>query len=123
MNTDLINTTRTRKNKKIKKKNETKIMDQFRNINIFLGVSLLLFEFGYNVSGYLNDFPGPYCETRLNGCCDSRQDDCAVPIAGKTRQNKKRKMINGMKINKIEKRYELFFFLICNANNRHTMLL
>lgn len=35
------------------------------------------------VSGYLYDFPGPYCETRPGGCCDSRKDGCAIPISSK----------------------------------------
>lgn len=34
-------------------------------------------------AGYMADFPGPYCETRLDGCCKNRTDSCAVPISSK----------------------------------------
>lgn len=27
------------------------------------------------------DYPGPYCETSHKGCCNDRQDGCAVPIS------------------------------------------
>lgn len=53
--------------------------------NILLGVGILLmFDCAsLSVNGYMRDFPGPYCATRPGGCCDSRKDECAVPISSK----------------------------------------
>lgn len=59
-------------------------MDHFRKLNILFGVScLVLLEIGLNVNGYMSDYPGPYCAQRPGGCCDSRFDECSVPISSK----------------------------------------
>lgn len=53
--------------------------------NIVLsGCILIIFNFVVpSVNGYMTDFPGPYCAKRPGGCCDSRKDECAVPISSK----------------------------------------
>lgn len=50
--------------------------------SLILGILLII-----EAHSFYSEFPGPFCAKRtsdgLDGCCDSRKDDCAVPIAGK----------------------------------------
>lgn len=49
-----------------------------------LGVALVSLLLGLSVEAFFDygrDFRGPYCR-KYGSCCDSRKDDCGVPIAG-----------------------------------------
>uniref|UniRef100_A0A1A9WYU5 SMB domain-containing protein n=1 Tax=Glossina brevipalpis TaxID=37001 RepID=A0A1A9WYU5_9MUSC len=44
---------------------------------VLLGMITFVTSFDHTLK---DDFPGPYC-SRLNHCCQDRQDDCSLPIA------------------------------------------
>lgn len=56
-------------------------MGQLLKLQIFAVILVLISN--VDAREYFYDFPGPYCETRPGGCCDSRKDVCAVPISSK----------------------------------------
>lgn len=56
---------------------EDSIMFGVLKINVLLVMSIV-----FNVHGQTNEFPGPYCASRIGGCCKNRTDACSVPIQG-----------------------------------------
>lgn len=50
---------------------------------VLFGMITLVVSFDHTLK---DDFPGPYC-SRINQCCNDRQDGCSLPIASEYHSN------------------------------------